>query len=522
MLMPTTPNLPPNAGAAAGRARALRLREPARAAQYPSGQPARALRPDPPHRHPQLRPDGDGGPEGRGAAPPARRGARARPGIVRRKMLDPEALAGYSPPLNGAALRPRRRGSTMQFPARFSDLPEYAFPRLRRLLEGTAPGGPDLAMTIGEPKHPLPALVAATVAAHAHEFALYPPNDGTPELRQAIAAWLARRYGVAVDPETRLVPLNGTREGLFNAAIALSPETKAGARPAILMPNPFYQAYGAAALAVGAEPVPVPATAATGFLPDYAALPPALLDRVTLCYLCSPANPQGAVADAGYWRGLIALAERHDFRILADECYAEIYRDTPPPGALEVGGSRRRRPRAGGDLQLALQALQRPRPALRLRRRRPALDRRPAPAPRLRRRAAAAPRPARLGGALAGRGPRPRQPRPLRREVRPRRPHARQHARLPPARRAASSSGSTSATARPSRSASGARPASASSPAPTSAAPPPAARTPASDTSASPWWPTPPRSSAASPRSAPPSPRLRSRFAKMRTILRMR
>ena len=119
----------------------------------------------------------------------------------------------------------------MQFPARFSDLPEYAFPRLRRLLEGTAPGGPDLAMTIGEPKHPLPALVAATVAAHAHEFALYPPNDGTPELRQAIAAWLARRYGVAVDPDTRIVPLNGTREGLFNAAIALSPETRPAPAP---------------------------------------------------------------------------------------------------------------------------------------------------------------------------------------------------------------------------------------------------------------------------------------------------
>ena len=228
----------------------------------------------------------------------------------------------------------------MQFPARFSDLPEYAFPRLRRLLEGTAPGGPELAMTIGEPKHPLPALVAATVAAHAHEFALYPPNDGTPELRQAIAAWLARRYGVAVDPDTRIVPLNGTREGLFNAAIALSPETKAGARPAILMPNPFYQAYGAAALAVGAEPVAGPRhRRRPASSPTTPPSRPALLDRVTLCYLCSPANPQGAVADAGYWRALIALAERHDFRILADECYAEIYRDTPPPGALEIAAA---------------------------------------------------------------------------------------------------------------------------------------------------------------------------------------
>ena len=99
----------------------------------------------------------------------------------------------------------------MQFPARFSDLPEYAFPRLRRLLEGIPPGGPELAMTIGEPKHPLPAFVASTIAAHAQEFALDPPNDGTPELRAAIAAWLGRRYRVTVDPDTQVVPLNGTR-----------------------------------------------------------------------------------------------------------------------------------------------------------------------------------------------------------------------------------------------------------------------------------------------------------------------
>jgi aspartate/methionine/tyrosine aminotransferase len=224
----------------------------------------------------------------------------------------------------------------MQFPARFADLPEYAFPRLRRLLGDVRPGGPDLAMTIGEPKHPLPGVVAETIAAHAAEFALYPPNDGTPALRAAIADWLALRYGVAVDAETQVVPLNGTREGLFSASIALSPETRAGAPPAILVPNPFYQAYGAGALAVGAELVPVDATAETRFLPDYAALPPALLDRVTLCYVCSPSNPQGAVADRGYWRTLIALAERHDFRILADECYSEIYRDDPPPGGLEM------------------------------------------------------------------------------------------------------------------------------------------------------------------------------------------
>lgn len=224
----------------------------------------------------------------------------------------------------------------MQFPQRFSDLPEYAFPRLRRLLGGVTPGGPEIAMTIGEPKHPLPAFVGPLIAEHADGFSRYPPNDGMEPLRLAIAAWLARRYGVSLDPATQILPLNGTREGLFNAALALSTETRGGARPAMLMPNPFYQCYGAAALAVGAEPVVVPATAETGFLPDYAALPPSLLDRVTLCYICSPANPQGAVADRSYWEALIRLAERHDFRILADECYCELYREAPPTGILEA------------------------------------------------------------------------------------------------------------------------------------------------------------------------------------------
>ena len=137
----------------------------------------------------------------------------------------------------------------MQFPERFSALPEYAFPRLRRLLDGIPPGGPEIAMSIGEPRHPLPPIVAETIAAHAHEFGLYPPNDGTPDLLEAIAGWLARRYGVTLDPAHEIIALNGTREGLFNAGIALSPERKNGGRPAVLMPNPFYQAYGAAALA---------------------------------------------------------------------------------------------------------------------------------------------------------------------------------------------------------------------------------------------------------------------------------
>ena len=223
----------------------------------------------------------------------------------------------------------------MQFPERFQSLPDYAFPRLRKLLDSHAPGAEPIAMTIGEPRHPMPDFVAQVMAENVAGFAIYPPNDGTPELLSAISGWLKRRYGVDLD-EDRLMVLNGTREGLFNAAVALCPEAKGGKKPVVLMPNPFYQVYAVAALAMGAEPVYVPATAATGFLPDYAGLPKDVLDRVAIAYLCSPANPQGAIASRDYLAGLLHLAETHDFRVFSDECYSEIWRDAPPPGALQV------------------------------------------------------------------------------------------------------------------------------------------------------------------------------------------
>lgn len=223
----------------------------------------------------------------------------------------------------------------MQFPERFSNLPDYAFPRLRKLLDAHAPGGEPIAMTIGEPRHPMPPFVAEVMAQNINGFAVYPANDGTPELLAAISGWLHRRYGVDLAQE-RIMVLNGTREGLFNAAVALSPEAKAGQKPVILMPNPFYQVYAVAALAMGAEPVYVPATAQTNFLPDYESLPPEVLNRAVIAYLCSPANPQGSIASRAYWAGLMRLAEKHDFRIFADECYSEIWRTAPPPGALEV------------------------------------------------------------------------------------------------------------------------------------------------------------------------------------------
>ena len=222
------------------------------------------------------------------------------------------------------------------FPERFSNLPAYAFPRLRALLDVHPAGGPTIHMTIGEPRHAFPSWVGDILAANVAEFGKYPPNDGTPELQQAIADWIARRYGVSVDPATQVMPLNGTREGLYNAAMALCPESKDGKQPTVLIPNPFYQVYAVGTVSVAAESVFVNATRETGHLPDYESLPDEILDRAALAYICSPANPQGAVASRDYWERLIALAEKHDFRILADECYSEIYRGEAPAGALQV------------------------------------------------------------------------------------------------------------------------------------------------------------------------------------------
>ena len=224
----------------------------------------------------------------------------------------------------------------MEFPTRFANLPEYAFPRLRTLLGDLAPGhARPIEMTIGSPRHTMPDFVAEELAAHVGGFQGYPPNEGAHALLDAISGWIKRRYGADVGREQLLV-LNGTREGLFNTCLALCPETKNGAEPLVLLPNPFYQVYAVAALTSVAEPIYVNATEATGHLPDFGALATEVLDRTTVAYVCSPANPQGAVATRAYWQDLIALAEKHDFLIFADECYSEIYSDTPPTGILEV------------------------------------------------------------------------------------------------------------------------------------------------------------------------------------------
>ena len=229
------------------------------------------------------------------------------------------------------------------------------FVRLRDLID-RFPGGrePAISLAVGEPQHPIPPFVGSVLAAHVNEFGRYPANKGLDEFGVVVAGWLGRRYDLPrpVDPVSEVLVLNGTREGLFLAGIAArnyaasraatsgaNAGAKAGAKPAVLIPNPFYAAYSAGAIAADCEPVYLPATAATGFLPALDALNDELLARTVAVYLSSPSNPQGAVADLAYLEKLTALARRFGFLVLADECYCEIYGDRAPPGMLEAAGA---------------------------------------------------------------------------------------------------------------------------------------------------------------------------------------
>jgi len=223
------------------------------------------------------------------------------------------------------------------FPGRLAELPPSAFAKLATLLDPVTPGAAPVSLSVGDPRGVVPSFVTEAIARHAHEFGEYPPINGTAEWRAAASGWLKRRFGLsdkAIDPDKHLLPLNGTREGLFLAPFIVTPQSKAGTRPAILLPNPFYQCYAAGILAAGAEPVFVPARAETGFLPAFDRLPKSVLERTAAAYICSPSNPEGAVASAEYWRTLFMLADRYDFTVFADECYADIYLNDPPPGAL--------------------------------------------------------------------------------------------------------------------------------------------------------------------------------------------
>jgi len=221
---------------------------------------------------------------------------------------------------------------------RMAALPEGPFARLAALLKDVKPGKEPISLAVGDPSGVVPEFVKEALAKAAAGFGHYPAIIGTEDWRQAAAGWLNRRFHLngAIDAEKNLLPLNGTREGLFSVLFPIMPESKAGARPIVAMPNPFYQCYAAAALGSGAEPLYVPSLKQNGFLPDFAGLPAATLERLAAVYVCSPSNPEGAVADTAYWQKLFELAEAHDFVVLADECYADIWFDQEPDCALPV------------------------------------------------------------------------------------------------------------------------------------------------------------------------------------------
>jgi N-succinyldiaminopimelate aminotransferase len=224
---------------------------------------------------------------------------------------------------------------------RLARLRPYPFERLRELLAGAAPPAnlKPIPLSIGEPKHAPPPFVAEALTNALSSLGSYPLALGLPELRQAVARWLERRFGLepaSVRPDDMVLPVNGTREGLFAFVQAAVDATRA--RPAVLMPNPFYQIYEGAALLAGAEPVYVNCDPALGYLPDLDAVGASTWKRCQVLFLCTPGNPTGAVMPEAYLRRALELAERHGFLIASDECYSEIYLDesSPPPGLLRA------------------------------------------------------------------------------------------------------------------------------------------------------------------------------------------
>lgn len=220
----------------------------------------------------------------------------------------------------------------------FDALPPSPFDRLRGLLDAIEPPCAPLSLALGEPQHAPPAFATAALAdAAPSDYGRYPPIGGTPDWQGAAGGWLQRRFALDADflaGAQQILPLAGTREGLFLAA-QLAPQKADGL---MAMPNPFYQVYASAAVAAGATPLYLDAPAESGFLPDLDALQPDELARLRALYLCSPANPQGAIADAAYLEKAYRLAKQYDFLLLVDECYSEIYdaAGAPPPSMLQT------------------------------------------------------------------------------------------------------------------------------------------------------------------------------------------
>ena len=224
----------------------------------------------------------------------------------------------------------------------------HPFTRLNKLLENVTPGGGNtpFLLSVGEPQFAPPALVAEKVAEAAGSWGKYPLATGNEAFRQTVKSWLDKRYELPagmLDADQNILPVAGTREALFHIALSVVPEYQGGERPIVLMPNPFYHVYAGAAATAGAEPYFLPARAENNFLPVIADIPADILKRTVLAYICSPSNPQGTVADLAYLRSWLELARANNFMLASDECYAEIYLDAPPAGALsaarDLGGS---------------------------------------------------------------------------------------------------------------------------------------------------------------------------------------
>ena len=216
-------------------------------------------------------------------------------------------------------------------------LQPYPFERLRTLLAGSSPpaGLAPISLGLGEPQHPTPAVIKDALAANMAGLARYPLTLGLPELRAAMAEWLARRHGLgAIDAAKEVIPVTGSREALFSIAQAILDPAEADAL--VVAPNPFYQIYEGAALLGGAQPYYVNSLARNGMRVEWHSIPETVWKRVRMLYACSPSNPHGRVMSLEEWKQLFELSDRHGFVIVSDECYSEVYFDEskPPLGAL--------------------------------------------------------------------------------------------------------------------------------------------------------------------------------------------
>jgi len=219
-------------------------------------------------------------------------------------------------------------------------LQPYPFEKLAKLKQGITPPSDleHIALSVGEPKHPTPQIITEALLEHLHTLGQYPTTRGLDALRQSIASWLSQRFEIsndALDPNTNILPVSGTREALFSFAQCIVQRSDDAI---VAMPNPIYQIYEGAALLAGAKPFFINCDKENNYLPDYGKVSAKTWENCQLLYICNPGNPSGATHSEEQLRQLIELAHRYDFVIAADECYSEIYTtgQNRPIGLLEV------------------------------------------------------------------------------------------------------------------------------------------------------------------------------------------